>query len=108
MSLFPVCDFVARDRSEILSPPLVCIGGMRMSVEESRQVYAVDRIEAGELTVAEAAAALGLSRRRTKRLRKKVREGGLGAIVHGNAGRAPWHKRSPGIRDQIVQLWRST
>jgi Helix-turn-helix domain len=79
-----------------------------MSVEESRRVYVVDRIEAGELTIAEAAAALGLSRRQMKRLRKKVREDGPGGIVHGNVGRAPWHKTPADLRDRIVQLWRST
>lgn len=79
-----------------------------MSVEESRRVYVVDRIEAGELTIAEAAAALGVSRRQMKRLRKKVREGGPGAIVHGNVGRAPWHKTPAAVRDRIVHLWRST
>lgn len=79
-----------------------------MSVRESRRVFVVESIEAGELTVAEGAAALGLSRRQMKRLRKKVREGGPGGIVHGNVGRAPKHKVPAAMRARIVSLWRST
>jgi hypothetical protein len=81
---------------------------MRMSVEESRRVYVVERIDVGELTVTEAARALGISDRQVTRLRTKVREGGPGAIVHGNVGRAPWHKTSAVMQDRIVELWRST
>ena len=49
------------------------------------------RIEAGELTVGEAAQVLGLSRRQTQRVRRRVKAKGKQGVVHGNLGR-----RSPG------------
>ena len=78
-----------------------------MSVQESRRVYVVERIEAGELTIAEGAAALGISCRQMKRLRRKVHDHGAGGIVHGNVGRAPKHKTPGALRDRIVRLWQT-
>jgi len=45
------------------------------------------RIEAGELTVGEAAQVLGLSRRQTQRVRRRVKVAGKQGVVHGNRGR---------------------
>ena len=77
-----------------------------MSHGQWRKVDVVERIERGELTVSEGAQVLGLSRRQTQRLRKKVRAGGAKGVIHGNAGRAPKHKTAKLVRDRVVALWR--
>jgi transposase len=79
---------------------------MRMSHGQWRKVDVVERIERGELTVSEGAQVLGLSRRQTQRLRKKVRAGGAKGVIHGNTGRAPKHKTAELLRERVVALWR--
>jgi hypothetical protein len=77
---------------------------MRMSTEQWRRLDIVGRIERREITIAEGAAALGLSRRQMKRIRKRIRAEGEGGVVHGNSGRAPKHKKPDLIRDRVVAL----
>jgi len=84
-----------------------------MSTEQWRRLDIVGRIERGEMTIAEGAVSLGLSRRQMKRIRKRIRAEGEGGVVHGNAGRSPKHKTSALIRDRVVALrlrstWAST
>jgi len=66
----------------------------------------VERIERGELTVVEAAVALGRSRRQMQRIRKRVRAEGSRGVVHGNTGRVPERRLLELIRERIVALWR--
>ena len=63
-----------------------------MSHLQWRKLDILDRIERGELTLAEGAKLVGLSRRQMQRLRQKVRGDGPKALVHGNTGRAPAHR----------------
>jgi hypothetical protein len=63
-----------------------------MSVTQWRKLDVTQRLEGGELTVSEAATALGMSRRQMQRLRKKVSQDGHRGVIHGNAGRSPKHK----------------
>ena len=78
-----------------------------MSVQQWRKLDVVQRVERGELTVSEAALALGMSRRQMQRLRKKVKQEGHSGVVHGNAGRAPKHKTAALVAQRIVAFWRS-
>src|SRR5512138_1223578 len=79
---------------------------MRMSHRQWRRLDVVARVERGEFTVAEAAQALGLSRRQLQRLRKKIRAHGSKGVLHGNSGRAPLHKTPDSVRERIVELAR--
>lgn len=79
---------------------------MQMSGKQWRALDLVERIERGELTIAEAALALGRSHRQMQRIRKRVRSKGAAGVVHGNAGRAPKHKVAELVREQIVALRR--
>src|SRR5690349_20216047 len=79
---------------------------MQMSQEQWRRLDIVERIGRGELTVDEAAVALGISRRQMQRIRKKVRKKGPAALTHGNTGRPPKHATPIVIREEIVRLWR--
>jgi transposase len=79
---------------------------MRMSHLQWRKLDILDRIGRGELTLAEGAKLVGLSRRQLQRLRQKVRVNGPKAVVHGNTGRAPAHKTAELVRRRVVELAR--
>jgi transposase len=67
---------------------------------------AAERIGRGQLTVGEAAAVLGLSKRQVRRLRRAVEERGAAGVVHGNTGRAAPQRIAPRVRERIVELRR--
>lgn len=77
-----------------------------MSLKQWRRLDVVERIERGEMTIAEASQALGLSRRQMKRVRKRIRLEGHVGVVHRNTGRAPKHKASMLVRDRVIALRR--
>lgn len=79
---------------------------IRLSEKQWRRLDVVERIERGEMTIAEGATALGISSRQMKRIRKRVAKDGAKAVVHGNAGRAPKHRIATLVRTRIVQLRR--
>ena len=58
-----------------------------MSEKAWKRLDTARRIEAGELTVGEAAKVLGLSLRHTRRVRQRVKAKGKAGLVHGNRGR---------------------
>lgn len=78
-----------------------------MSQREWKRLDAVERIERGALTVGEAAAVLGLSKRQVRRVRRAVAREGATGVVHGNRGRAPGHRVAEAVREQIVELRRT-
>src|SRR5439155_13084580 len=65
----------------------------RISVEpkEQRRALALNCLLAGEWTEGETAAALRLSIRQVRRLKRAYREEGIGSLIHGNRGRRPHH-----------------
>lgn len=77
-----------------------------MSEKQWRRLDVVERIERGEMTIAEGATALGISSRQMKRIRKRIAKQGQSGVVHGNAGRAPKHRITMLVRTRIVQLRR--
>lgn len=77
-----------------------------MSLKQWRRLDVVERIERGEMTIAEGAQALGISRRQVKRIRKRIRLEGQVGVVHRNTGRAPKHKTAQLVRDRVVALRR--
>jgi hypothetical protein len=79
---------------------------MRLSEKQWRRLDVVERIERGEMTIAEGATALGISPRQMKRIRKRISKKGARGIVHGNTGRAPKHRIATLVRTRIVQLRR--
>ena len=75
-----------------------------MSSKDQRRAWVLSRLSAGELGVAEAAHALGLSERSIRRLRARVERDGPAGLVHGNRGRAPSNRLSEETKARIVQL----
>jgi hypothetical protein len=80
---------------------------MRMSVDQWRRLDVVERIERGEMTIAEGATALGLSTRQMKRVRKRVRRLREEGVVHGNTGRVPANKTPSDIAKTVLDLRRT-
>jgi len=78
-----------------------------MSVKQVKRLDVLGRIDAGALTVGEAATVLGMSRRQVQRLRRAVRKRGPEAVVHGNAGRPPPNRGSDTIRAKVLKLART-
>lgn len=79
---------------------------IQLTEEQWRRLDVVDRIERGEMTIAEGAQALGISPRQMKRIRKRISKHGAVAVLHGNEGRTPKHRIGKQVRARIVQLRR--
>jgi hypothetical protein len=77
-----------------------------MSEGEVRRSGILARVQSGELTQVEAAAALWLSYRQTKRLWKRYDEGGAEALVHGNAGKPSNRAKDRKLRARALKLVR--
>jgi transposase len=78
-----------------------------MTRKEMTRYDVIRKAIGGVVTVKEAAEALGMSERQVKRLKKKVGEGGAGALIHGNKGRTPKHSVSEETKEEIVELKKS-
>jgi len=76
-----------------------------MSAKEVRRGEVLSRVKRGELKLSEAAELLELSYRQAKRLKKRYREGGSQALVHGNLGRAS-NRADDKRREQVLELVR--
>ena len=60
-----------------------------MSLKEATRSAVLDRVVKGEMTAAEAAARLRMSRRQVFRLKAKIRASGMSSLSHGNRNRRP-------------------
>jgi hypothetical protein len=78
-----------------------------MTEREWKRLDVLKRLEAGRLTVGEAAQVLGLGERQVQRLREAVEERGRAAMVHGNTGRAPANRAPEEVRRRVVHLMRT-
>lgn len=78
--------------------------GLTLSTNDERRVEVLNRVLAGVLGTAEAAALLGVGERQARRLLAAYREDGPRGIVHGNRGRRPAHALSEEVRSAAVTL----
>ena len=83
-------------------------GDVLLSKREQQRAHVIGQILEGRLTVLEAAALLGLSRRQLRRLIRAVRQRGLAALAHGNRGRVSARRIAPATRDRLLTLARTT
>ena len=81
-------------------------GMLRMSTRESCRLKTLGQVEAGQVSVRQAAAKMGMSYRQAKRVWKRYREGGDGAIVHGARGQAPNNQIPLELKRQILERYR--
>ena len=68
----------------------------------------LNQLEAGVLSLEQAALLLGLGTRQIRRLREQSRRAGPPALVHGNRGRRPGNAVDREVADRVVALATST
>jgi transposase len=78
--------------------------GIMLSQRELRRLEILDQIEAGGLSIADAARLLALSPRQVRRLRAAYRSGGAIALAHGNRGRRPANAIEPELVRRVLHL----
>ena len=79
-----------------------------MSASELGKLSLIKGAIDGAYTVREAAKRLKLSERHIKRLKRRVKEEGDGAVIHGNSGKHPANYTDETLRDKIIALKKST
>jgi len=75
-----------------------------LTATEQVRLVVLNRVLVGDLTAAEAAAALGLSVRQVRRILAAYRKEGAAALAHGNRGRTPVHALDLALGRRIVEL----
>lgn len=73
-----------------------------------RRLHVLNHVLAGALTAGQATNLLELSLRQVRRLLAAYRAEGVGALMHGNHGRAPANRLDAEFRRQLVELARGT
>jgi transposase len=79
-----------------------------LNTQEQKRVMVLNRILAGQLSVAEAAPLLNRSHRQVQRMLAAYRKEGAAAVVHGNRGRKPKQSMSSEVRQQVIMLAQTT
>lgn len=78
-----------------------------LNKKEQKRLMVLNKLERGEMGIAEAAQLLSLSLRHVKRLRAGFHEKGADALSHGNRGRKPVHAVRDDVRCRIIDLVQS-
>lgn len=79
-----------------------------LDARTQQRLAVLTHVLAGELSPDQAAAYLGLSGRQVRRLLDRLRREGVGALVHGNRGRAPANRIDEVHRERLVALAKDT
>jgi transposase len=79
---------------------------LRVSQKQLHRMHVVGLTVEGRETVGRGAKLLGISPRQMKRLRRKLKERGVEALLHGNRGKAPWNKTGSDKIEQVLGLTR--
>ena len=77
-----------------------------MSQRQWQRWHVMGLVEGGKITLKEAGEKIGVSYRQAKRIRKAIRERGIGGLMHGNTGRVAHNRISGGVRQQVLSLSR--
>ena len=75
---------------------------------EQQRLVVLNRVLMGDLTAAEAAAALERSVRQVRRMLAAYRKEGAAALAHGNRGRTPAHALDPALGQRVIALAQTT
>ena len=74
-----------------------------MSSKEVQRSEVLSRVQRGEMKLHEGAQLMGVSYRQAKRLKKRYREGGARALVHGNVGRRSNRAKQGSWRARVIE-----
>src|ERR1700694_905793 len=78
-----------------------------LNTQEQKRAMVLNRVQAGQLSVAEAAEVLDLSARHVRRILAAYEKEGLAGLAHGHRGRHPHQRISEAVRAQVVDLART-
>jgi transposase len=78
-----------------------------MSERQWKRWDVIGRVNAGKLTMAEAAKICGISLRQLWRIRGRVAEEGKEALFHGNRGRPPANRTAEALSAEVIALRRT-
>ncbi len=79
---------------------------LRVSQRELHRMHVIRLTLEGRESVGRGAKLLGISARQMKRLRRKMRQGGVAGLVHGNRGKRAWNRTRSEKLDKVIQLAR--
>ena len=79
------------------------MGELRMSSKERVRLEALGRVKRSELTVAAAAALMGLSLRQARRVWRRFKAEGDAGLVHRHRGRASNRRLGEDVRERVVK-----
>ena len=79
-------------------------GELIVSQRDLHRMHVVRLTLEGRESVGRGAELLGLSTRQVKRLRRKMREGGVKGVLHGNRGRTPWNCTATKTAKKVLEL----
>lgn len=80
------------------------MGRLTMSTKEAQRPGLIRAARDGKITNREGAAALGVSVRQFRRLRRRFEEGGTAALLHRGRGRPSPHRLPETLRSRVVKL----
>lgn len=75
-----------------------------LSQRQMQRFQVMSLVEAGKITLKEAAEKIGRSYRQAKRIWKRVRAEGVKGVVHGNSGKPSNHRTPKELREKVLQL----
>ena len=79
-----------------------------LNTQEQKRAMVLNRVQAGQLSVPEAAQVLDLSARHVRRILAAYEKEGPAVLAHGNRGHKPAHTISEEVRTQVVALASTT
>jgi transposase len=79
---------------------------LRVSQRELHRLHVVRLTIEGRESVGGGAKLLGISARQMKRLRRKMKERGVEALLHGNRGKQAWNKTASEKKEKVIKLAR--
>jgi transposase len=77
-----------------------------LTMQDEKRLDAIQRVYRSELTVVQAALAMGISERQCYRIKARVRKVGAKGVVHGNRGRSCKRKTKEKVVNRVVELAR--
>ena len=79
-----------------------------LTTKEQKRLMVLNEVAAGRLTAAQAVGVMGISLRHERRLMAVYRKEGAAALAHGNRGRKPIHALPDYLKQQVLELAKST
>ena len=77
-----------------------------LSQQQLQRFRVMGLVEAGKITLKEAAEKIGRSYRQAKRIWKRVREEGVKGVIHANTGRPSNHRMDERVKEKVLELSR--